>query len=409
MPHRLPAIALMLLVVFTGSACGEKELPAPPAPKVVVTSVEKRDVDVHTEWVGTTAGFVNADIHPKIDGYVLKQVYHDGGVVKTGDLLFEIDPRQFQADLDRAKGQLARTQAILTRNELDVKRYKPLAAEGAVSQKELDDAVQTLAANEAQLASDQAVLEQARLNLAWTKVESPIDGVAGIANAQVGDLVGPTTLLTSVSQLDPIKVIIQLSEIEYLRFAKRVRAVEQTGAASKKARIELILADRSRYPEPGRASVAGLDVAATTGTIEVQGIFPNPDNVLRPGQFAKVRTVTQELPGALVIPQRAVRDLQGIDQVAVVGADDKVAFVNVKLGPLTGSDTVVTEGLKAGDRVVVEGLQKIRDGLVVEPVTEKAAAATKTGTATETKSKTVPGAGSKTPEAASGPQAETAK
>lgn len=372
MSDRLPAIFLVLLVVATGVACGKKEeASAPAAPKVVVAAVEARDVDVYSEWVGTTTGFVNAAIYPKIDGYLLKQVYHDGGAVKAGDLLFEIDSRQYKAALDQARSQLARTQAILARNELDVKRYRPLAAEGAVSQKELDDAVQTLAANRAQLSGDRAALEQAQLNLDWTQVHAPIDGIAGIANAQVGDLVSPTTLLTNVSQLDPIKVSFQVGEIDYLRFAERIRELEQTDADSKKKGLQLILANGKPYASPGQASVAGLDVTTTTGTIEMQGVFPNPDSLLRPGQFAKIRTVTEQLPGALVIPQRAVRDLQGIDQVAVVGADDKVAFVNVKLGSQTGSDTVVTDGLKAGDRVVVEGLQKIRDGMVVAPETAK--------------------------------------
>jgi RND family efflux transporter MFP subunit len=358
-------------------ACEKLEGGAGAAPDVVLAPVERRDVDVSSEWVGTTTGFVNAQIYPKIQGYLLKQAYRDGSSVQEGALLFEIDPRQFQAAFDQALGQLARAQAALKKSELDVARYTPLAAEGAVSQQELDDAIQARAANAAQVDSARATLEEARLNLHWTQVKSPLNGVAGIASAQVGDLVSPATLLTSVSQLDPIKVIFQVSELDYLRFAKRIRELEQSGQPG--GSIELILADGTRYPEPGRISVAGLAVAATTGTIEIQGLFPNPENLLRPGQFTKVRAVTDRLPGALVVPQRAVRDLQGVSQVAVVGEEDKVAFRNVELGPTTGSDTVVAKGLEAGERIVVEGLQRIRDGMVVKPVAATAAAAPDAG------------------------------
>lgn len=352
-------------------ACGKEDAATGPAAEVVIAPVEAKDVDVFSDWVGTTTGFVNAQIYPKVQGYLMKQAYRDGTVVKAGVLLFEIDPRQYQAALDEAQGQLGRARAALGKSELDVKRYTPLAAQGAVSQQELDDAIQARAAGAAQVESAEAAVERARLDLEWTQVKSPIDGVAGIANAQVGDLVSPTTLLTSVSQLDPIKVSVQVSEVDYLRFASRLREAEATGGGPN--RIELILADGSRYPEPGHFSVAGLAVATTTGTIELQGVFPNPNNLLRPGQFARVRVVTGRFPGALVIPQRSVRDLQGVSQVAVVGADDKVAFRNVKLGPETGSDYVVAEGLQEGDRVVVEGLQKVRDGMLVKALPAVAA------------------------------------
>lgn len=373
MLHRTPPILLLVSLCALGTGCGKEGPAAGAAPEVVVAPVEKKDVDLYTEWVGTTTGYVNAQIYPKVQGYLMKQAYEDGGLVKEGDLLFQIDPRQFQAALDQAQGQLGRAQAALGKSELDVKRYTPLAAEGAVSQQELDDAIQMRAANRAEVDSAKAALENARLNLAWTRVLAPITGVAAIATAQVGDLVGPTTQLTSVSQLDPIKVTFPISEIEYLRFAPRIRERQEGGdAPAEAAGLELILADGTRYPERGRFSVAGLAVATTTGTINVQGLFPNPKNLLRPGQFAKVRAATEHLPGALVIPQRAVRDLQGVSQVAVVGAEDKVTFKNVKLGSATGSDYVVATGLAAGDRIVVEGLQKIRDGMVVRPVSASA-------------------------------------
>lgn len=347
-----------------------KEAGERPAPEAVVAPVATRDVEIRSEWVGTTTGFVNAQVFPKIEGYLLRQAYRDGSVVKPGQLLFEIDPRQYRAALDDAKGQVARTQAVLERARIDVARYTPLVAQGAVSQKELDDATQALAASKAQLDSDKAALEQARLNLDWTKVLSPIAGIAGIAKAQVGDLVGPTTLLTDVSQLDPIKVNFQPSEIDYLRFAKRVNEVEASGEPGHTA-LTLTLANGDTYPHAGRIAVAGLGVSATTGTFQLQGEFPNPDNLLRPGQFVRVSAVTDQFDRAVVIPQRAVRDLQGVKQVAVVGPDDKVTFRNVTLGPVTGSDYVVTEGLQAGEKIVLEGLQKIRDGVAVKPVAPK--------------------------------------
>ncbi len=368
---RLAALGLLGALLL---ACEKpKESAGGPVPEAVVAPIATRDVDIRSEWVGTTVGFVNAQVFPKIQGYLLKQAYRDGSVVKPGELLFEIDPRQYQASFDGAQGQLARTLAVLERNRIDVARYTPLVSQGAVSQKELDDATQALAASKAQLDSAKAALEQARLNLSWTKVLSPIAGIAGIAKAQVGDLVGPTTLLAEVSQLDPIKVSFQPSEIDYLRFAKRVNQLEATGQEGHTA-LTLTLANGDVYPHPGRVSVAGLGVSATTGTFELQGEFANPDNLLRPGQFVRVSAVTDHFDHAVVIPQRAVRDLQGVNQVAVVGPDDKATFRNVTLGSATGSDYVVTDGLQAGDRIVLEGLQKIRDGMAVKPVAPQAEA-----------------------------------
>jgi membrane fusion protein (multidrug efflux system) len=372
-PRRLRLLLLLAASCAPIASCGTDDgAKTGAAPEVVVAPVAKRDVEIYTEWVGTTTGYVNAQIFPKIQGYLLEQNYEDGNVVKEGQMLFRIDPRQFQAALQQALGQQARAQAALGKSELDVKRYTPLAAEGAVSQQELDDAIQARAANRAELDSAKAEVRNAGLNLDWTRVVSPITGVAAIATAQVGDLVGPTTLLTTISQLDPIKVNFPISEIEYLRFAPRIRERQEGGGTADEPGLELILADGTRYPERGRFNVAGLAVATTTGTIDVQGVFPNPQNLLRPGQFTKVRAATDRLAGALVIPQRAVRDLQGVSQVAVVGAEDKVSFKNVTLGAATGSDYVVTEGLEAGDRIVVEGLQKIRDGMVVRPTTAQA-------------------------------------
>ncbi|MGH9887835.1 MAG: efflux RND transporter periplasmic adaptor subunit, partial [bacterium] len=315
---------VLLCFALLAAGCDKKtEKAAGPAPSVVVITVERKDVEVGSEWVGTTNGFVNAQIYPKIQGYLLKQTYKPGPV-KSGDLMFEIDPRQYKAAFDAAKGDLARVRAILIKNQQDVTRYRPLAAQGAVSHMELDSSIQAAAASKAELETAQAALDNAKLNLAWTKVQSPIDGVAGIASAQVGDLVSPQTLLTSVSQLDPIKVNVQVSEIDYLRYAKRARDRAQAAEAPAVIPLTLVLADGSIYPEKGHFNVAGLDVATTTGTIELECLFPNPHNYLRPGQFAKVQASTESLKGALVIPQRAVSDLQGTSQVAVVGPDDKV-------------------------------------------------------------------------------------
>jgi len=355
---------LVLAAALALAGCGEKANPQ-AAPEVIVAPVIEKEVPITTEWVGTLKGYVNAEIRPKVSGYILSQAYKEGSLVREGDLLFQIDPKQFQAALDQAQGGLAQAQAVLGKTEIDVKRYRPLVPVGAVSRQELDNAVQANLAARAQVESARAAQEQARFNLEWSRVVSPIDGIAGLAQAQVGDLVGPSgpDPLTTVSKLDPIKVSFNISEQEYLRYAERINE-EQGG---EKGGLELILADGSVYPHRGTAIFANRQVDVTTGTITIEGAFPNPGNLLRPGQFARVVAVTRRLAGALVIPQRAVRDLQSLTQVAVVGPGDKVTFRSVELGPAIGTDYVVTAGLRAGDRVVVEGLQRIRDGMPVKP------------------------------------------
>jgi membrane fusion protein (multidrug efflux system) len=349
------------------AACDTKEVAKEPPPMdVQVAAVEQRDVPVYQEWVGTMTGFINAEIRPQVKGYLLSKNYQEGQVVQSGALLFQIDPREFQAKLDQWKGQLAQAQAALVKTQLDVARYTPLAKEGAVSQEELDNAVQANLANLAAVDSAKAQVEQAQLNLGWTRVTAPITGVAGIAIAQIGDLVEPTTQLTTMSQLDPIKAVFPVSEQEYLRYA-RGRAAAEGEQASRKDALELHTADGELYPYRGTVSVVGREVDPRTGTVTLEALFPNAQNILRPGGYAKLRAVIENRANALVIPQRAVQNTQGKSLVAVVGADDTVEMRTVTTGPRSGTDWVILDGLAAGERVVVEGLQKVRGGSKVAP------------------------------------------
>jgi RND family efflux transporter MFP subunit len=359
------AFAVVATLVFLG--CKKAEPPAPPPPEVLVTPVIQKDVPIYTEWVGTTVGFVNAQVMPRVQGYLLKQDYKDGADVKTGQLLFEIDDRTYKAALDQALGDLATQRANLRKNQLDVAKYQPLAAQGAATKQELDTAVQATHASEAQVQAAEAAVENARLNLGWTKVYSPIDGVAGIAPVQLGDLVTPSTVLTTISQVDPTKVTFPITEREYLRYADKIKEIQEKGHAPDEPALQLILADGSTYPLPGHFYVADRQVDRQTGTIQVQALFPNPHAILRPGLYAKVRAPTVTLHGALAVPARAVQDIQGVRQVAVVGSDDKVSLRTVKVGEQVDGLWIIDEGLKPGERVVTEGLQKVRDGIVVRP------------------------------------------
>jgi len=364
---RILVVAFAALAWLSANGCGKKAGPqAPPPPDVLVTEVVKRDVPVYYDWIGTINGYINAQIRPQVKGYLLTKNYVEGSVVRAGDLLFGIDPREFQAQVDQAKGQLAQAQALLGKTQLDVARYTPLAKEGAVSQQELDNAIQANLQNQAAVDAARAALDQAKLNLGWTKVTSPIDGVSGIAIAQIGDLVDISTILTTVSQVDPIKVVFPVSEQQYLGYAK-ARAREQDPQRPRAGALELILADGSVFPQRGSVSVVGREVDPRTGTITIEGLFPNPGNILRPGGYAKVRAVIDNLPNALIVPQPAVQDFQGTMQVAVVTADNKVDIRNVTTGPRFGTDWVILDGVKAGDKVIVQGLQKVRGGMSVAP------------------------------------------
>ena len=359
------ASTLATVVVLAGIGCKRAAPPAPPPPEVLVREVTQRDVPLYAEWVGTTVGFVNAQVMPRVQGYLLKQDYRDGANVNAGQLLFEIDDRSYKAALDQALGDLAQQQANLRKNQLDVAKYQPLAAQGAVSRQELDTAVQATRASDAQVKAAAAAVENARLNLGWTKIYAPIDGVAGIAPVQVGDLVTASTVLTTISQVDPIKVTFPITEREYLRFAGKIKEHQEKGRAEDEPQLQLVLADGSTYPLPGNFHVADRQVDPQTGTILVQAVFPNPDAILRPGLYAKVRAATVTVRGALLVPQRAVQETQGVYQVAVVGADDRVALRPVKVGEQVDGLWIIDDGLKAGERVVTEGLQKVKDGIVV--------------------------------------------
>jgi membrane fusion protein (multidrug efflux system) len=347
------------------SCGGREEPPAPPPPEVLVAPVAQRDVAIDSEWVGTIEGYVNAEIRPKVQGYLLSQEYANGTVVKAGQLLFQIDPRQFQAAYDESVANLGQAKAQLKKTEQDVARYRPLAAQGAVSQQELDDAVQQNLANKAAVEQAVAAVEQAKLNLEWTKVQSPIDGIAGINQAQIGDLVGPTSVLTTVSTVDPVKVQFPISEREYLKFATRINEGATAGRPGADGpKLELILANESTYSHSGKIYAVNRQVDERTGTLLVQATFPNPDNILRPGGYGKVRAATDTLRNALVISQRAVLDLQGKYQVYVVDGDT-ARVREVQPGARTGSDWVITKGLQPGEKVIVEGIQKVRDGMKV--------------------------------------------
>ena len=367
--HRL-SLAIPLATALAVSACGKKEAPPPPPPTVEVAPVAQKDVPVYQEWIGTVDGFVNADIRPQIEGYLLRQAYREGALVRAGEMLFEIDPRQFQTALDQAKGTVDRWKATLANANTTVQRYRPLAAQKAISQQELDDAVTQQLTAQANLDTAQAALEKARLDLGWTKVASPIDGIAGVAKSNVGDLVNRLTVMTTVSQVDPIKVYFSPSEQEYLGWVAKNGPVEKSyraAPASEPGKLELILADGSVFPQRGRPFLVGREVDVKTGTIQLAGAFPNPGNVLRPGQYAKVRVAADVKKGAILVPQRAVSELQGSYQVGVVGSDTKVTIKVVKPGLRDGNMWVIEEGLKPGDRIIVEGLQRVRSGMTVVP------------------------------------------
>ena len=389
-PFQLPMPGILLAAMLVAGVslfcigCGEKNAQAgkPAAVDVEVAQVEQRDVPIYGEWIGTLDGLVDADVRAQVTGYLLKQAYMEGSFVRKGQLLFEIDPRPFEAVLDQAKAQLVQAQAQLANAEatqlqaqLNVNKYAPLAQEQAASQQDLDNAVQTNVAakatvlnSKAAIQAAEAAVKTAQINLDFTRLIAPIDGIAGQAQLQVGALVNTSSAaITTVSTVDPIKVFFTVSEQEYLAF-NRLYPTEATRQSQEEHMpLELILADGTTYAKKGKFHFADRAVNQNTGAIRIAGLFDNPGNILRPGQYARIRAATTIRLGALLIPQRAVSDLQGTYQVAVVDNENKVRIATVKVGERAGSKWIIEDGLKPNERVVTEGVQKVRQGAQVNP------------------------------------------
>ncbi|MCX7111863.1 MAG: efflux RND transporter periplasmic adaptor subunit [Proteobacteria bacterium] len=369
-PRSILLVAAIALL-FTGCDNKAKEeqrrlaaAAPPPPPTVEVVQVEQRDVPIYLEWVGTLDGMVNAQILAQVTGYLIKQNYIEGDLVKKGQMLYEIDPRTFQASLNQAKGNLARQEALLITARLDMQRIQRLLPENAVSVRDRDNAVGREAQAVAEVVAAKAAVESAQLSLGFTKITSPIDGIAGLSKAQLGNLVGPgsaNAILTTVSKVNPIKAFAPLSEQQYMYFARSDKNPRD------KPPLVLILADGTVYPEGGTFFFADRQVEVKTGTIQVATLFPNPNNLLRPGQFARIRATVRTRAGALLVPQRAVGEMQGRRMVAVVKPDNTVEIRPVKPAETIGTQWVIEEGLKPGERVVVEGILKVRPGSKINP------------------------------------------
>jgi membrane fusion protein (multidrug efflux system) len=385
----LPAIAFGL---FSLNSCQEKAAPPPRPPLEVSTStVTTKDITTYGDWVGALDGYVNAQIQPEVSGYLIKQDYREGSYVHKGDILFEIDPRTFKAALDQAKGQLAQAkgqlaqaEATLSLDKINLDRDTPLVQAHAVAQSQLDNDTQTYKTQEAvivtaksSIESAEAAVETAQLNLGFTKVLSLVDGIAGTAAIQIGNYVTQQSVLTTVSQVNPIKAYFPISEQEYLKVSERIHP----GASgdwlknSSAIPLQLTLSNGSIYPHPGHIVFADRQVDNQTGTIRIVGAFPNPGNLLRPGQYGKVRAQTGVLKDALLVPQRAVSQLQGGYQVAVVTSDNKIQIRPVTVGAREGEDWIIQSGLKPGENVVTEGVGKVQDGMPVSPKPEAAKSA----------------------------------
>jgi RND family efflux transporter MFP subunit len=363
----LAPLAVLTAAVWSVAGCdGPKAAPAIPSPEVEVASVVQKDVPIVSEWVATLDGYVNAQIQPQVAGYVIRQTYKEGSFVHQGQILFQIDPRPFQALLDQAQAQLAQAQAQLGKTEMDVNRDTPLAKERAIAQSQLDNDMQARAAAKAGVKAAEAQVEQACLNLEFTHVKSLVDGIAGIAQVQIGNLVNPTTALTTVSQVNPIKAYFSISEEEYIHFADRINTETQKNVPTNGPPFDLILADGSVYPHKGVGLLTNRQVDVATGSIQVICSFPNPKNSLRPGQFGRLRAAPEVRNGALLVPQKAVTELQGTYQLAVVGSDNKVSIRAIKVGERVGQEWIVESGVKPGELVIVEGLQKVRNGSTVK-------------------------------------------
>ncbi|SRR5438132_2888701 len=367
MMHRPFALSALLICGLLIDSCSKKPAQAPvSAPEVLVTTVQPRDVPRVLERVATLDGFINANINAQVQGYIVSRDYQEGSVVKKGDLLFTIDPRPFEAALAQAKGTLAKDQANQVKADADKKRAIDLFKKKVISDQERDTAIAAADSTAANVEADKAAVQQAEINLGYTKITAPIDGVVGFANNQVGDLVGPSTgPLTTMSQIDPIKAVVTAGEGPWTDFVSRHPDATERQAYIKSLDFELILGNGQAYPQKGKFYALDRNLDTKTGSIRYYVTFPNPGNILRPGQFGKVRFVADMKKGAMVLPQEAVTELQGSYQVAVVDENNKVSIRPVKMGERMGALWEVTEGLKPGDKVVVQGVQKAREGATV--------------------------------------------
>jgi RND family efflux transporter MFP subunit len=362
---------LMLLLLGFGSGCSRKAAEVgPPPPEVVVAAVMTQDVPVEREGVATLEGFITATINAQVQGYLTSRDYREGGVVKKGDLLFQIDPRPYEAALAQAQGNLATAQANKLKSEADVKRAIRLFERKVISDQERDTYINAASVGNGNVQSAEAAVRQAEINLGYTKITAPIDGIVGIAKAQVGDLVGPGTVaLTTISQLDPIKAVINLGEQSFTEFLTNHPAADERERYLKGLQFDLILGNGALFPHKGEFYAEDRNLDAQTGAIRIELTFPNPGNLLRPGQFGKVRAVIEQQRGALVIPQEAVTEVQGNQTVAIVGNDSTISIRQVTMGERAGGMWQVTKGLKPGEKVVVKGMQKTQPGSPVR-VTE---------------------------------------
>lgn len=365
--RKIEAVVSVLTIPFLClTGCKGKPKATAPPPLVEVATVKQADVPIYHEWIGVLDGLVNAQIRAQVTGYLQIQNYREGDPIRKGDMLFEIDPRPFQALLDQARGQLAQAEARHGKTQLDVKRYAPLVKDRAISQEEYDDAVQADLEAQAAVVAAQAQVEQAQLNLGFTRIASPVDGIASIARAQIGDLVGPGTgNLTTVSTIDPIKAYYQVTEQAYINFTRLFTTESNRYERLKQLETQLILTDGKPYPLMGTNFAVDREIGATTGSLRVEALFPNPNYVLRPGQFAHIRLKFDTRHNAILVPQRAVSELQGSYQIAVVDADNKIHIQPVQVGERSGTQWIIESGLHPGDRIVVEGAQKVHEGTSV--------------------------------------------
>ena len=364
---RIVRIAVGLCLAIALMGCGKKTPPAPPPPEVLVTEVKQQDTPIYNEYVGQLDASVNATIQSRVQGYLISQNYKEGQPVKKDDVLFEIDRRPFEAALAQAKAAFLQADASAKQAEMNAQRAADLFQRKVSSEQERDNATQSAAAARAQAEAQRAAVEQAQLNLDYTTIRAPVDGIAGLVKVQVGDLISAGTILTTVTKVDPIKAYFTVSEQRFSEYSRRYSDPQQLIEHEKELRFELILADGTVYPHTGELFAKDNQVDVRTGSLRIAALFPNPGNILRPGQFARIRVLSEIKPHALLVPQRAVIELQGTYQVAVVGPENKVHIQPVKMGRRIDHDWIVEEGLKPGDKVIVEGVQKARENGVVNP------------------------------------------